>query len=106
MNNELEINGYKIFENYDEAVYVAKSKEDVYDYFVDNYGPTEECQNETKEQFIENLIEIDVASEFAQCIRTYISDDTGEVSESSHYEQYKEVASKDEGTEVIAYWVW
>lgn len=104
--NDLEINGYKIFENNDEAVYAAKSKEDVYDFFVENYGPTEECQGETKEQFIENLIEIDVCSEFAQRMRTYVSDDTGEVSESSHYEQYKEVASKDEGTEVIAYLVW
>ncbi|MBM0876365.1 hypothetical protein [Acinetobacter pittii] len=106
MNNELEINGYKIFENYDEAVYVAKSKEDVYDYFVDNYGPTEECQNETKEQFIENLIEIDVASEFAQRNREWINEDTGMISTSSYYQEYKHVASKDEGTEVIAFLVW
>ncbi|MCW3176256.1 hypothetical protein RMB13_07245 [Acinetobacter sp. V102_4] len=104
--NDLEINGYKIFENHDEAVYVAKSKEDVYDYFVENYGSTEECQDETKEQFIENLIEIELDSKCTQHKREWISDDTGERSESSYYDEYKKVASKDEGTEVIAYLVW
>ncbi|MEG2271522.1 MAG: hypothetical protein RSC05_04555 [Acinetobacter sp.] len=102
----IEINGYKIFENEDDAVYTAKSKEDVYSYFVENYGSTEDCQNQTKEQFIEQLIEIGVDSKLAQCSRTWHNDDTGEIIESSYYDEYKKVASKNQGTKVIAYLVW
>lgn len=54
------INGYRIFENCDDAIYVAKSKEDVYSYFVENYGSTEDCQCKTKDEFIENLREIEI----------------------------------------------
>ncbi|MCH7390279.1 hypothetical protein [Acinetobacter dispersus] len=106
MENTLEINGYKIFENDDEAVYAAKSKEDVYNFFVENYGPTEECQDQTKEQFIEQLIEIEIDSDSAQRLRTWHNDDTGEITESSYYQEYKNAAVKDQGTDVIAYLVW
>ncbi|WP_017816607.1 hypothetical protein [Acinetobacter baumannii] len=104
--NDLEINGYKIFTNPDEAVYAAKSKEDVYNYFVENYGSTEECQDETKEQFINNLNEVELDSDCAQRNREWINEDTGMISTSSCYQEYKHVASKDEGTEVIAFLVW
>lgn len=106
MENSLEINGYKIFVNEDEAIYAAKSKEDVYNYFVENYGSTEDCQRQTKEQFIDQLVEIEVDSECAQCIRTRLNDDNGEITESSYYAEYKAAAAKNEGTEVIAYLVW
>lgn len=104
--DDLQINGFKIFENHDEAVYAAKSKEDVYTYFVNMYGSTEECQNQTKEQFIDELIEIELSSECAQKNRTYLSDDTGEESISSYYDEYKKVALKNEGVGVIAYLTW
>ena len=100
------INGCKIFENPDEAVYVAKSKEDVYDYFVNTYGSTEECQDDTEEQFIDGLIEIELSCDYAQRERTWVSDDTGEKSISSYYEEYKKSAQKDVGVDVIAYLVW
>ena len=104
--SNLQINGFKIFENHDEAVYAAKSKDDVYEYFVNMYGATEECQNQTKKQFIDELIEIELSSECAQRERTYLSDDTGEESISSYYGEYKKAALKNEGTDVIAYLVW
>lgn len=104
--NDLEINGYKIFINPDEAVYTAKSKEEVYNYFVENYGSTEDCQDQSKEQFIENLNEIELDSDCAQRDRDWVNEDTGVISTSSYYLEYKVVASKDEGTEVIAYLVW
>lgn len=106
MNTHLEINGYKIFQNGDDAVYAAKSKDDVYNYFVENYGSTEDCQDETKEQFIENLMEIDLDSEIAQSDRTWIGDDTGETFDTSYYQEYKNAAEKDKGTAVIAYLTW
>lgn len=106
MENTLEINGYKIFENEDDAVYAAKPKEAVYDYFVKNYGSTEECQDETKDQFIANLIEIELDSEIAKRDRTWISDDTGETFDTSYYQEYKIAAEKDKGTAVIAYLTW
>lgn len=106
MNDNLEINSYKIFENEDDAVYVAQSKEDVYNYFVENYGSTEECQNQTKDQFIDQLIEIELDGNCAQRKRDWIDDDSGVISESTYYDEYKKVAEKDQGTEVIAYLVW
>lgn len=106
MNTQLEINGYKIFQNGDDAVYAAKSKEDVYNYFVENYGSTEHCQGETKEQFIANLMEIDLDSEIAQSERTWIDDNTGNEFNASYYQEYKIAAEKDQDTAVIAYLTW
>lgn len=106
MSKELEINGYQIFENQDEAVYLAKSKEDVYNYFVENYGSTEDCQNETKEQFIKNLIEIELDSDFTKRDRDWLNDDTGEITRGSYLDAYRESALKDNGTDVIAYLTW
>ena len=106
MKNTLEINGYKIYENDDDAIYASKSKEDVYNYFVENYGSTEDCQNQTKEQFIEQLVEIELDGKCAQHTREWTSDDDGMVFESTYYDEYKKVAEKDQGTEVIAYLVW
>ena len=102
----MEINGFKIFENTDEAVYAAKSKEDVYDYFVEMYGSTEDCQSQTKEQFIDELIEIELSSDSANRIRTWHNDDTGEITESTYYDEYKKVAEKNDGVDVIAYLTW
>ena len=102
----MEINGYKIFENCDEAVYAAKSKEDVYNYFVKMYGSTEDCQDETKEQFIDGLIEIELDSESAKKVRKWHNDDTGEVTASRYIDEYKKVAEKNDGVDVIAYLVW
>lgn len=101
-----QINDYKIFENEDDAVYAAKSKEDVYSYFVENYGSTEDCQGQTKEQFIEQLIEIELESNCAQRTREWMNDNNGEIFETSYYQEYKKAAEKDQGTEVIAYLVW
>lgn len=102
----MEINGFKIFENTDEAVYAAESKEDVYDYFVEMYGSTEDCQSQTKEQFIDGLIEIEVDGDSAQRIRTWNCDDTGETLEKSYFDEYKKIAEKNKGVDVIAYLVW
>ena len=102
----MEINGYKIFENCDEAVYVAKSKEDVYNYFVATYGPTEDCQSKTKEQFIDGLVEIELDSGCAKRERTWLNDDTGEVSKSSYLDEYNNVASINDGVDVIDYLTW
>jgi len=102
----MEINGFKIFENTDEAVYTARSKEDVYDYFVKMYGSTEDCQSQTKEQFIDELIEIELSSDSANRIRTWHNDDTGEITESTYYDEYKKVAEKNDGVDVVAYLTW
>ena len=102
----MEINGFKIFENADEAVYAAKSKEDVYDYFVKMYGSTEDCQSKTKEQFIDELIEIELSSDSANRIRTWHNDDTGEITESTYYDEYKKVAEKNDGVDVVDYLTW
>lgn len=104
--NKLEINGYKLFENTDEAVYIAKSKEDVYSYFVKNYGSTEDCQSQPKDQFIESLVEIELDSDCAKRHRTWHNDDTGEITQGSYLDAYKESALKDSGTDVIAYLEW
>lgn len=101
-----EINDYKIFENEDEAVYVAKSKEDVYDYFVDHYGSTEWCQNQSKDEFINGLTEIDIDSAPSKKIRTFISDDDGSECKSSYYEEYKKAALNNHGVSVIAFLTW
>ena len=106
MNKDLEINGYKLFENCDEAVYVAKSKDDVYNYFIKNYGSTEGCQSQTKEQFINDLIEIDLSSDYAKEIKTWHNDDTGDITKISYYDEYKNVASGNGDVEVIAYLAW
>lgn len=100
------INGYRLFENTDEAVYMAKSKEDVYDYFVENYGSTEDCQGQTKEQFINELIEISLDSDSANRVRSWISDDTEEVYQTSYYDEYKSAATKNNGVSVIACLAW
>lgn len=101
-----EINGYKIFENCDDAIYVAKSKEDVYKYFVENYGSTEDCQGETKDEFVGNLREIELNSKECQCTRLWTSDDDGSESESSYYDEYKKSVKKGVNVDVIAYLVW
>ena len=102
----MEINGFKIFENTDEAVYAAKSKEDVYDYFVEMYESTEDRQSKTKEQFIDELIEIELSSDSANRIRTWHNDDTGEITENTYYDEYKKVAEKNNGVDVVAYLTW
>ena len=96
------INGYRLFENTDEAVYIAKSKEDVYDYFVKNYGSTEDCQGQNKEQFIDELIEINLDSDSANRTRTWVNDDTGENYKTSYYEEYRKAALKNDCVSVIA----
>jgi hypothetical protein len=106
MTEQLKINGFCIFVNEDEAIYVAKSREDIYEYFVEMYGSTEDCQNETKEEFIENLTEIDLSSDYCKKVRTWISDDDGSEWESSYYDEYAKSANKNDGVDVIAYLVW
>lgn len=102
----MKINGYSIFMNDDEAIYCAKSKEDVYDYFVENYGSTEECQNQTKEEFINELIEINPSSECAQKKSTWYNEDEGFEYESSYFKEYEFYANKDSGTYVICFLTW
>ena len=105
MSKELKINGYQIFKNEDDAVYIAKSKEDVYEYFVENYGSTEDCQNQTKDKFINELIDIELDSKPCQIFQDWYNDETGETTYggSSYYDEYKKYAELDKGTNVIAY---
>lgn len=96
---DFQINGYQLIENCDEAIYAAKTKEDVYQYYIENYGDTET----SKEQFLNGLFVYDLSSEDVHKIRDFINDDTGEDYISSYYQQYKDAAIKDTGCQPVLF---
>lgn len=102
----MKINGYSMFMNEDEAIYCAKSKEDVYNYFVDNYGSTEELQEHTKDEFINALTEIDLNSDYAQKVSTWYDEGNDKEYQSSYYEEYKAIAKRNIGTYVVCFLTW
>ena len=95
----LEINGYKLFDNEDDAVYVAKSKEDVLKFYEDTYGTTQENCDMTHEEFLDAVTELSLSSESIQKEITVAEEtDTGtKTTNVSVYSLYVEEAQKDQG---------
>jgi len=91
--------GYQLIRNEDEAIYVAKTKADVYAYNVEHYGE----QEKSEAQFIEDLEILDLNSDEVHKVRSLHDDQTGEDDLSSYYSYYQEVALNDQGCTPIIY---
>lgn len=90
-----EINEYKLIDCDDDAIYIAKSKQDVLDYWYENYGSLLEERDLSDEEFLEDLVVMDLNSDRVTIARNFLMDeDTGEEKESSYWDIYKEAAEE------------
>lgn len=92
----VEIDGYKLFENPDEAIYVAKSKEAVLKYHKDTYGTPQDICNMTDAEFLESLDELAMNSD--QVKKQFVLNEEGNKGNSkvktTIYQQYLNAVAK------------
>lgn len=90
-----EINEYKLIDCDDDAIYIAKSKQDVLYYWYQNYGSPLDLIHVSDEEFLEDLVVMDLNSERVNIVRDFLMDeDTSETKKSSYWEFYKETAEE------------
>ena len=84
------INDYLLIDCDDDAIYLAKSKQDVLNYWKENYGTPMELVGETDEEFLEGLRVLDLDSEEVNKIRTSIVEEVTEYTEGirSYFDVY------------------
>lgn len=88
-----EINGYKLIDCDDDAIYVAKSKQDVLNYWIENYGTPLDLIGLSDEEFLEDLVVMELNSERVTLEREFLMDeDTGDKKKSTYWDFYKEAA--------------
>lgn len=97
----LSINGYKLIYCDDDALYVAKCKQDVLDYYRTNYGAPFELLKMSDQEFLDDLIIHDLESEIVQQSRSILNDDNGEKTSESYYEYYVVAAKEDKGCQPV-----
>ena len=91
----LHINGYKIFDIDEDAMYVSKSKEDLLENIL-KYGDIEEVYGISQEQMFDEVREVSLCSDEAQKERDWADEYVKCV-----YDLYKEAATVDQGTQMI-----
>lgn len=69
------INDYFLIDCDDDAIYLAKSKQDVLNYWKEYYGTPMELVGETDEEFLEGLTVLDLSSEEVQKSRLNIHEE-------------------------------
>ena len=99
--SNLNINNYELILSEDDAIYVAKSKEDVLSFYKENYGNPSDDLLCSDQEFLENLIVYDLKSDIVQKIRIIKNDDSGENTAESYYEYYKKAAIEDKGCQPV-----
>ncbi|WP_336982433.1 hypothetical protein [Acinetobacter modestus] len=97
------INGYHLYEVEDDAIYVAKSIEDVLNYCKKNYGEIEEIYDCKESEFKQLVSHINLCEKIVHLSRDFLSDDDGTHSHSTYYQFYSEVAKRDDGCEPIIF---
>lgn len=97
----LSINGYKFISCEDDALYVAKSKQDVLDYYKENYGSPFDLLKISDEEFLDDLVIYDLDSEYMQMKRNIKNDDNGEFTNESYYDYYEKAAREDIGCQPV-----
>ena len=91
----LKINGYKLFNIVDDGMYVSKSKEDLLE-DVKKYGDVQEIYGVTEQELLEEMEEILLCSKQAQEEKDWADDVVKCI-----YDLYAEVATQNNGTEMI-----
>lgn len=84
------VNNFLLINVDDDAIYLAKSKQDVLNYWKEHYGTPMELVGETDEEFLEGLRVLDLDSEEANKIRTSIVEEVTDYTEEirSYYDVY------------------
>ena len=98
---DLIINGYKLICCDDDALYVAKTKKDVLDFYKENYGEPIDNLLCSDSEFLEELIIYDLDSQVVQKQRIILNDDNGEKTCKSYYEYYIRAAKEDKGCQPV-----
>lgn len=90
MSKNLTINDYLLIDCDDDAIYLAKSKQDVLNYWKEHYGTPMELVGETDEEFLEDLRVLDLDSEEVNKIRTSIVEEVTDYTEGirSYFDVY------------------
>jgi len=91
----LPINGYKIYDIDEDAMYVSKSKESLLENIL-MYGDIEEVYGISVDELFEEVREVSLCSKEAQSEREWADDKVKCI-----YDLYKEVAEADQGTQII-----
>lgn len=96
-----EINGYKLFRNEDDAIYISKSKGFLLAFYIDLIGIDEVnyIHGDTS-KFLDELTEIELDSEYANKEFTCFDGNDGTIT-TSLYKDYAEWAEKDQGTQIL-----
>ncbi|MBF7691573.1 hypothetical protein [Acinetobacter pollinis] len=102
----IEINGYKLFLNNDDAIYVAKSKDDVLEYYKELVGDDLGGDFESDEAFKDQLIILQVDSDYVAKLTKIHDDENGCTVETTIYDLYKEQAELNVKCEPIVWFNW
>lgn len=97
------INGYHLYEIDDDAIYAAKSIEELLNYCKNTYGEIKEIYDCEEDKFHQIVSPINLCEKIVHISRTFISDDDGAHSNSTYYQLYSEVAKKDGGCEPVIF---
>lgn len=100
--NELMINGYKLIGDESE-LYVAKSKQQVLEYYKSNYGTPSQNIGISDAEYLDQLDIYDLSSSIVHKRKKILNDDTGESDFKSYYQLYEETALEDRGCQAIVY---
>lgn len=84
------VNNFLLINVDDDAIYLAKSKQDVLNYWKDHYGTPMELVGETDEEFLDGLRVLDLDSEEVNKIRVSIVEEVTDYTEEirSYFDVY------------------
>lgn len=103
---KVKINNYALFKNDDDAIYVAKSKDDVLEYYKSLFGDDLGGGFESDEDFKNQLIELDINSDYVMNKIKIHDDEKRRTIETTIYDLYKEEAKKAVKCEPIVWFNW
>lgn len=94
------INGYHFYMVDDDAYYVGRTPGDVLE-FCRTYGPIVDIYGVSEEEFLKELIHINLCAADIYKKQTFKNDDSGKRERKSYYDYYREAASKDKGCQPV-----
>ncbi|MEO3357276.1 hypothetical protein [Acinetobacter haemolyticus] len=97
------INGYHLYEVEEDAIYVAKSLDDVLNYCKNTYGAINDVYDCDETEFHKLVTQINLCENIVHTDINFLSDDDGTLSNSTYYKFYSGVAEKDDGCKPIIF---
>lgn len=101
-----EINGYKVFKNDDDALYVAKSTDDVLEYYKGLVGDDLGGNFDSDDQFKDQLILLELNNGYVTKLTKIHDDENGCTVETTIYDLYRKQAELNVKCEPIVWFNW